>query len=512
MKTRKRIDSWIKKIKEHPGIYFLLVLILAGAFFVRIYRIGTLLGFYYDQGRDALVIWDLWHKGKFFLIGPTTGIEGVFRGPWYYWLIAPFYILGKGNPVWPSVFLSVSTAAAIFLSYKIAEQIAGKWAGILAAIIGGFSLNLVYASRWLSNPTPMLIISMIFVYSLFWVMDGKKWAWILTAFMAGMAMQFGSAAELFYFLGIAVFAIYLFFTDKKKLPDFKTIIFSILAIAVTIAPQVIFDIRHNGILRGTVSKFLFQEGSFKLSFWQIAKIRFPFYYDVFLSKLFHQMITIREIFAVILGALFVYKIKFIFKNGKLMLLLVLLLSPVVGMLFFQGNYGNVYDYYFTGYYLIFVVFFASVLGLFSKSIWGKLMIIVFVFLFLKDNLPVERNYIISGVDGPTTIALGNEKQAIDWIYQNAEGRDFNTDVYVPPVIPYAYDYLFKWYGGIIHGRQPLGEQISLLYTLYEEDPPHPERLEAWLERQVGIGRVEEEARFGGITVQRRTRLKIDTRY
>jgi hypothetical protein len=53
----------------------------------------------------------------------------------------------------------------------------------------------------------------------------------------------------------------------------------------------------------------------------------------------------------------------------------------------------------------------------------------------------------------------------------------------------------------------LAERVPLLYTLYEEDPPHPERLEAWLARQKGIGIVEEEESFGGITVQRRKRIE-----
>src|SRR3972149_8541797 len=216
----------LKKIKKVLSTNYIAVIILSLASFLRLFRVNELLGFYFDQGRDANVIWDLWHKGKFFLIGPTTGIEGVFRGPWYYWLIAPFYLLARGDPVWPSVFLSATTVAAIFLSYKIAEKVAGKWAGILAVVIGSFSLYLVYASRWLSNPTPMLLISMIFAYSLFEVLDGKKWAWVLSAFMSGLAMQFGSAAEIFYFLGLAVFGVYLFFTEGKKLPDLKTVLLS----------------------------------------------------------------------------------------------------------------------------------------------------------------------------------------------------------------------------------------------------------------------------------------------
>ena len=502
----------IKRNKIFTLFNFILFTLLLLAFLVRIYRIDSLLGFYFDQGRDANVIWDLWHKGKFFLIGPTTGIEGVFRGPWYYWLIAPFYLLARGDPVWPSVFLSATTVAAIFLSYKIAEKVAGKWAGILAVVIGSFSLYLVYASRWLSNPTPMLLISMIFVYSLFEVLDGKKWSWVLAVFMAGLAMQFGSAAGIFYFLGLAVFGVYLFFTDRKKLPDLKTVLLSVVALGITFAPQVLFDLRHQGILRGTVSKFLFQEGSFKVSFWEMVKIRFPFYYDVFFSKLFPSLTKAKGIFALIFAGLGLYNYKKILKDKRMILLVILLLSPILGMLFFQGNYGNVYDYYFTGYYLIFVIFFAAVLGLFSKSIWGKAIIVIFLVFFLKDNLMSIKNYIVSGVDGPTTIALGNQKQAIDWIFEDASimGQNFNVDVYVPPVIPHAYDYLFLWQGtnrcGEFRCGQELSQRVPLLYTLYEVDPPHPERLEAWLKRQKGIGKVEKEVKFGGITVQRRERI------
>lgn len=495
----------LKKLISPLTIFIFLILALA--LFVRVYRIEALLGFYYDQGRDALVIWDFWKNGKLFLIGPTTGIEGVFRGPWYYWLIAPFYILGRGNPQAASVFLSLTTVLAVFLSYKIAKRLAGVWAGIIALVVGSFSLYLVYASRWLSNPTPMLLISMIFVYSLFWVIDGKKWAWTVTVLMAGMAMQFGSAAEVFYFLGIAVFMVYLFIKDRKKLPNLKIVIISAVALGITFAPQVFFDLRHQGILRGTISKFLFAEGSFKFSFWEIAKIRFPFYYDVFFSKLFHSTNVAKSFFAIVFGALIVLVRKEILKDKKFVLIFILLISPVIGMLFFQGNYGNVYDYYFTGYYLIFVVFFASVLGLFSKRVWGKTLIFIFLALFLKDNFPAIRNYIISGVDGPTTVAFENEKQALDWIYRDARGKEFNIDVYVPPVIPYAYDYLFKWYGGSHYSYLPTNELISLLYTLYEVDPPHPERLEAWLKRQATIGKVEEEAAFGGIVVQRRKRYR-----
>src|SRR4030043_814216 len=116
------IKKIIRKIAKFPLNLLtlnLLILIIAGALFVRVYRINDLLGFYYDQGRDALVIWRLWHEGKFFLIGPITGLAGIFLGPFYYYLLAPLYLIGGGNPVYPAVFLAFLSTLAIFVIYLL---------------------------------------------------------------------------------------------------------------------------------------------------------------------------------------------------------------------------------------------------------------------------------------------------------------------------------------------------------------------------------------------------------
>lgn len=492
-----------KIIKKYFSIENIFIfLILMASFFVRVYRIDKLLGFYYDQGRDALVIWDLLHNGKFFLIGPTTGIEGIFRGPWYYWLITPFYFLGKGNPIYPSIFLSLTTVFSIYILYHLAKEVSEKTAGFIAMIIASFSFTLVSASRWLSNPTPMFLISMGFVLSLLLILKNKKWAFILATFLIGMAMQFGSAAEVFYIPAFIIFCIW----QRKKMPGFKIILLGIFAFGISFLPQALFDLRHGFILSKNIINFIFVEKSFKLSFWQIAKERIPFYYDVFTSKIWTQR-KLPEILLMLSGVLFlVTRWKIYWKKDIFKTIVLLLVAPMIGMIFFQGNYGNVYDYYFTGYYLIFILFFSVIISAWSNNIVGKVVLALFIVSFLVGNLQNVRNYIISGVDGPTTIALGNQEQAVNWVYGNAKGEKFNVDVYVPPVIPYAYNYLFKWLGQKSYEYIPSEDRLSLLYTLYEVDSPHPERLNAWLLRQKGIGQVLEEKTFGGITVQKRTRI------
>lgn len=138
--------------------------------------------------------------------------------------------------------------------------------------------------------------------------------------------------------------------------------------------------------------------------------------------------------------------------------------------------------------------------LLSKS---KLFAILFLLYFLKDNYTSVKSYLGTTGSEDTAIVLSTQKNAIDWIYKNAGDRKFNVDVYVPPVIPYSYDYLLKWKVN----ENNVVDQVPTLFTLYEIDPPHPERLQAWLDRQKGIGKVVKEERFGGITVQERERIK-----
>jgi len=425
------------ELKKNKLTYLLLGIIVLVALFVRWYRTGTILGFYFDQGRDALVVYDLWNQGKFFLIGPTTGIAGIFRGPFYYYLITPFYFLGRGDPVVPANMLSALTVVAIILMYSFAAKAFDRKTGIIAAFLAGFSFYLVFASRWLSNPTPMLLLSMGLIWSMYLVMQGKKWAWVLIAFISGTSLfHFGSSGEFFYFPAIAIFLIW----QRKNFPSLMVIFTSILAFLVTAAPLVLFDFRHDGILHKNILQFISGEDTFRSDFWQVLRTRLAFYYSVAWSKLFPSLTPIREGLLALFGIAFLLRFKNMWKNDGFKLLFLIIISPVVGLLFFQGNFGNIYDYYLTGYYLVFILLFSVV----AREIWrflpGKVIILVFLVLFATSNLELISARLRDNADGPETILLGNQKQALDWIYEDAGEIPFNTDVYVPPVIPYAFDF------------------------------------------------------------------------
>ncbi|RJR28795.1 hypothetical protein C4564_04440 [Candidatus Microgenomates bacterium] len=493
----------LKEIKAHPALYTALLIIIVGATFIRVYRTGQILGFYFDQGRDAIEIWELIHNGDFFLIGPTTGIAGIFRGPFYYYLLAPIYWISEGNPVWAANFLALVSIAALIMLYILTKEVAGRTAGLFAVTIAGFSFYITLASRWLSNPTPMLILSMMLIYFMFRIIDGKRWAWVGLAFVSGVSLfHFGSSGEIFYFPALFIFII----IHRKNWPNKKVVVLSLLAFMSTAAPLILFDIKNNWLIASNIKTFLFEKDSFKGSFSDVMYDRIGFYISEFGGKIFPGVSRMSDYLLFVVGFSFLYFLSKYLKNKKLIAVIMLFMSPLIGLLFFQGNEGNVYGYYLTGYYLVFVLLVGVVLSSGWKTVAGKLFVPLFFYTFFTMNLPIIYTNITSGQDGPTTTNFNYQMKALGWIYNDSREGRFNVDVYVPPVIPYAYDYLFTWQDSKPGNAGRVEERVDLLYTLYEEDPPHPERLDAWLERQKGIGEVEYQARFGGITVQRRKRL------
>lgn len=495
---KKRIN--FKKI-SFEKIFVFVILFLA--FLVRVYRINDLLGFYYDQGRDALVVWDLIHNGKFFLIGPTTGIAGVFRGPYYYYLITPFYLLGKGNPIYPSVFLSFLTTGAIYLLYLMVKKTQGVISALISLFLASFSYYLVISARWLSNPTPMFLLSILLVYGMFKVLEKKKFGWEIIALVAGLSLfNFGSSGELFYLPSILIFLIW----QWKKRPDFKTFLVSIFLFFLTFAPLIFFDLRHEGILRNNILTSFVSEKSFTLPTKSLLKTRTRFYYEVFSKILFHTRGKLEIVLMFLLASLLLIYSKIFLKDKYIKTILLVLFSPLIGLFFYQGNNAVLYEYYLTGYYLIFIFLVSVVLGRVWKNILGKIFVIFFLIVFLTNNLKVIKFKLSDQVNGAGSIALKNELQVVNWVFNDAENEDFSIDVYVPPVISYSYDYLFKWQSWKKSLSNLKEERVDLLYTIYENDSEHPERLTAWMERQKGIARIIEEKSFGGITIQKRIRI------
>lgn len=309
-------------------------------------------------------------------------------------------------------------------------------------------------------------------------------------------MHFESASAAFYLPVLLFFTIW----QRKKI-NVSTFFVSSLLLFLTFTPQLIFNLKHDNILIKNIITELPKQERNNSPLDRVLVDRFKLFWDMFSSKLFHEQNKLALSFSLLsISGIF---ISFLRKSNIQILELFLLFLgiPFTLYTFYRGNHGFLYDYYFTGYYLILILLFSFGIWHFSKLRHGWFILILFFILFFNNNISYLIRKLSVGVNDGNDIYLSNQIQAINWIYEDAKGANFNVDVYVPPVIPHSYEYLFTYMGD-----KRSTSNVDRLYTLYEIDPPHPERLNAWLDRQKGIGRVIYEEKIGGIVVQHRERI------
>jgi len=492
------------KIKDDP-LLVLLFIIWAIGLFLRVYRQDQLLGFYYDHGRDALKAAKMLSFKDLPAIGPTTGLSGIFLGPFWFYFIAPFYFVGQGDPAIAAACVGFVDSLTIVLLYIFGKRFFNKKIGLISAFLWSTSYYLVRSSRWFSNPSPVPFFTMLLILALAEWLINKKDKWLPVVFTClAIVSQLEAAGAVFHYPAILIMVL-IFKVNLKQLFKSRYFWLGVGIFLLFLVPQVLFEAKNNFLMsRNLLGFFTGKVSSDSGKSWAIPtglviSQRINYYYQTFFTKIDPNLIFAKFL---AIGWLLSFLVLFFKSKAKkiLNLSLIFLITPLVALFFFVGNYGNLYDYYLIGLFPIFVILLAFVL---AKVYW--LILLPFFIFFMVQNGRLDYYYLIAGVDGPTHITMGNQIQTIEWICENHGTEEFNVDTYVPPVIPYSWDYLWQWYGQKI-GCRPTEERRSLLYTVWEVNPDRPMFLDAWMERQAGIGTIFEEVKFGGIGAERRIRI------
>ena len=455
--------------------FVILVLLLLGSFFVRVYRTPDLLRFYYDQGRDALVVADMIKDHKPVLVGPTTGLAGILRGPAFYYLLLPAYLIGQGSPVTAAIWLQIINTFGLFIFYLVAKHLFSPLAGLIAVFLMGFSAHMVDLSRWLSEPSLILTSVPLTLYSLIQVLRSRTLqVWLpIVALVLGLNLQFEMASEIWF---IPVVLILLFLRGRTLQIPRRTLFISVVVFLLTFAPQVIFDLRHQGIMRKAIIENFASQSASSFGFDQkTVESRLKLFFDTYtyiVSPGYSWTLPLTTI--LLLPIFFFHRLR-----KQFLLPLIFFTTPLLILTFFTGNSGNFYTYYLLGTFPIFLLLVSGILSVYlsrSSIVFVAPLLILTIYSF--SNYRVLGNFLRQGINGPNSITIRNQLDNIDWIYQQAADEPFSVDIYVPPVIPYSYDYLFRWYGQNRYGYTPNPSPQTLEFTLYEVDPDG-DRFASW---------------------------------
>lgn len=422
-----------------------LLAVLTIFLFLRFYQLPQRTIFNWDQERDAFEVQKIL-SGDPSLIGPRVlGPQGFFLGPYFYYLLAPFYFLTGGHPQAIVYFLIVLNLVFFLAAYLIVKKIWGEKTTLIFLFFWTINPATIETVAW--NPALIPLMVVLIWFTLF----QKSYFWL------GLSL---SLAINFHFQAVFLAPFILLFLFWQKELSGKNLGKAALGFFLPFVPLLLFDLRHNFLNFKLLGQFIKERGeggnflawrpvltNFLTSFWGEEKIWLPL-----------------TLALVLLTLWLVKKQKNYFSKNFLKSLF--FLYPIVLLGF--GIYGQRPSEYYFNFLLPFLIL---VLALFVSS-FGKLKRLFFLLLFILLWFPKTMEKIV-----PVSVSLLTKDKAI--VYLAEENGE------TPAEVRY---------------QTPLGEEVGFSYLLnyYRLAKATEGERKIWL---VSIPPAEESQAFGGVGVK-----------
>jgi len=225
------------KIKNK--IFWIVGFIILVGLFLRLYNGAELFNYTHDQDLAGWIIKDVVVNYHLRLIGQLTSTPGVFIGPLFYYLLIPFYLIFKMDPIGGIYLVAAIGAFAIWSSYYVFSKIFSEKVGLISALVYAVSSYTVFNDREVVPTMPLMLWSIWFFYSLHLILMGnQKKGFLLAAILTALIWHINSG--LFILLPIYLVA---FIMSKKRL-DFKSLFVPFILLIILSAPLILFETRH----------------------------------------------------------------------------------------------------------------------------------------------------------------------------------------------------------------------------------------------------------------------------
>ncbi len=390
----------IKKQVKLENLF--LILILCVAIFLRFYNLKNTMMFQGDQGRDAMVVANIFKNLDPVFIGPVTSIGNMYLGPFYYYFMLPFLFLSYPSPIGPVYAVAGLSVLTVLLLFKITQKVFDQKTAYLATIFFTFSAGVVNLARfsWNPNPAPFFSLLMFYFTYLAWKKNTKYWLLVSVCFSVLIQLHYVTLLSLSG-AGI-IFLLQLIEKIKKSQKKFfnletkfiKHIAIAIVIFIISLTPLMLFDYKHDFLNAKSFTKILVKEESFDLQrkrgrkgFAAITKLVSIDLKDRASQVLFEPSFAINKVnhpllfVVLILSIVYLIKTKAKLKDGE-KVLLAYLIPGIIGISIYQHQvYEHYIAYLFPFTYIFYGIFFSK----FKNNYLRLLLLIPFFSYFVISN-------------------------------------------------------------------------------------------------------------------------------
>ncbi|QQG47037.1 MAG: glycosyltransferase family 39 protein [Candidatus Woesebacteria bacterium] len=511
--------------------FFLAILfaIFLLGFFLRTMFLPSLsLTFGYDQARDAVHAEEI-SQGHLKILGPPASTPGLFHGVFYYYVLAPAYKLGKGNPIVAAYWIAAINASAVFIIYYLTYLMTKKRSvGFLASFLFAISFEATQYATWLSNPTlAVFTVPLMYLGLWIWIYPDKtqrtKWSLlgpILTAIGLGLSIQ----SEIFLAYHIVPLIIWLYISRKKITK--KQLVYFFIFLTLSLSTMILSEFKF-GFRSISAIKSLLSTSEPNLAY---AK-SLGDYLTLYLNQ-------ISRIFAfnsypgnigyggVLIVGIVIFSLKN-FKNQKNKIDPKIFLSTWLLSHLSVVTVGGVA----TPFLMVGIGPAVSIiLAIFLYSLWKKNYKPLSIFILVLLTYSNLGRIVSENKNGSTLFSiqkdmvLSKELKTIDFTYEKAQSEPFSINSVTSPLwINIVWSYLYNWYGmpkyGYIptwHGKGQEGQIIVLPETqgkvnknfliIEPQDGIPPRFLDETLNTENFYSKLINETYFGTIRVQERVKI------
>jgi len=493
----------MKKPQSKLSLFFIIILgIFLWGTALRIVELinGNFL-FGVDNGRDFLAAYNIVVNHKLTLIGSeagsgVAGINGIFHGPGYFYLIALSYVLFHGDPIGAEIFMLIFGLVTLLVSAWVGYKMLGKLGAVLFMFFTAISPLVVSQSRFIWSVHPITVFVILALYFVYRIPDKPHFYVPLAVLAAGFTYNFQ--------IGVAIpltASILLSLPILFKIRDWKTYVYAFIALIFAFFPMLLFEMRHGFMAVRSALAYISSGGSGGSIFEakRISSHAFDYWNNFYNTFTFEfgwipwniQMIMLYITMPVVFLGLF--KVH----EGKMKRFVWFLLFMIVfTCLAYLLLNNTVWDYYLThnrfAYILLFIIAGIALLRSLKQSLVSKMGVVIgMIFIAVVFCGSIFRMYITYTLDlhdmGVYDKIYG-KRLVIDTIYKDAAGKPFSVLVFMPSVYTYPYTYLFETYGKSKYGYVPKDDKVGLAYLVIEPDKNQPWRQKGWLETVVQGGK------------------------
>ncbi|MDP3733205.1 MAG: glycosyltransferase family 39 protein, partial [Candidatus Daviesbacteria bacterium] len=206
-----------------------IILILLLAALLRFYNLPNSFVFAGDEEYQAILAQSLIKDFHIIWIGVNAAHLGFYLGPYWVYFTSFWLFLSKGDPLitgYISSFIGIATTLLIVLT---GSALFNKKTGLMSGLLYAALPLMVFFDQKYWNPTPIPLLSIIMLLSLFKLKENPKW---LLLFAGSFGLLFHTHLSLTPLIFVTIFLVI-----KQKIKLNKRIIFlSLLTFLLIITP------------------------------------------------------------------------------------------------------------------------------------------------------------------------------------------------------------------------------------------------------------------------------------